>query len=174
MTAYEMCLRMNGWTMPQTYTVKTPSGGLHFYFKARLGAVYPGKLCPGVDLKSKGYVMAPPSQAYLKRAGVMGQYSVIAMEDVAPAPDWLEAQASSSRSTPLALVTEQVSDHEEVQELLKFVSPDVPYDKWISVLMAIHGATQGSGQGMDLAIALVCSRRDVYARGDQPQVARLQ
>lgn len=145
--------------MPKTFTVKTPSGGLHYYFRVKPGACYTKRLCPGVDIKWNGHVVVPPSQAYSKRLGGVGKYSVLSMVDIAPAPDWLEAlappaiSAPPAPSTPFALAAERVPDHEEVAELLKFISPDISYDTWINVLMAIHGATQGSGQGMDLAIA---------------------
>jgi hypothetical protein len=56
--------------MPPTYTVRTPSGGLHFYFR------YPAdgriirndagsKLGPGLDIRGEGgQVVAPPTQGY--------------------------------------------------------------------------------------------------------------
>lgn len=46
----------------QTYQVKTPSGGAHFYF---LGTAPCGTPLQGVDLKSSGgYVLCPPSTGY--------------------------------------------------------------------------------------------------------------
>ncbi|MFJ4626184.1 phage/plasmid primase, P4 family [Streptomyces sp. NPDC088847] len=69
--------------MPNTYTVMSPSGGLHFYF------AYPDfdlgqhlSLFPGTDVKADwGYVGAPPTPNYM----------VINNAPVAPAPDWLLA-----------------------------------------------------------------------------------
>ena len=50
--------------LPITHTVKTPTGGFHFYFafpdelkREQLKS----ELAPGVDLKFNGYVVAPPS-----------------------------------------------------------------------------------------------------------------
>jgi hypothetical protein len=43
-----------------TYTVKTPRG-FHLYYLAESGVTYAGKLRDGVDVKHKGYVVAPPS-----------------------------------------------------------------------------------------------------------------
>lgn len=46
--------------LPTTWTCATPSGGVHIYF-ADDGSSYRGKLGDGIDIKSKGYVIAPPS-----------------------------------------------------------------------------------------------------------------
>jgi putative DNA primase/helicase len=67
--------------LPNTYTVMSPSGGLHFYF------AYPDfelgqhlGLFQGIDVKSdKGYVAAYPTTGYM----------IINQAPVAPAPKWL-------------------------------------------------------------------------------------
>lgn len=141
-----------GKVMPETFTVRTPSGGLHYYFRAIPGTVYPGKLCAGVDLKWKGYVMAPPSQAYSTRLGDVGKYSISLWVDIAPAPDWLAKPVSPARTTPPALATQQAPDYQEIYELLQYIDPDLSYGKWLNVLMAVHGASCGSSQGMHAAI----------------------
>jgi len=47
--------------VPQTYTVRTPSGGLHLYFKGSLPGSA-GKLGRGIDTRGRdGYVLVPPS-----------------------------------------------------------------------------------------------------------------
>ncbi len=51
-------------SVPETWTVETPGGGLHFYFEHPGETVVPGikGWMPGVDIKSDGgYVCAPPS-----------------------------------------------------------------------------------------------------------------
>jgi len=35
--------------------------GIHYYFEAPMGLTPPGKLADGIDIKYKGYVVAPPS-----------------------------------------------------------------------------------------------------------------
>jgi hypothetical protein len=46
--------------LPRTWTVLTPGGGAHYYFRCDEGAdLLP--LGPGIDLKHQGYVVAPPS-----------------------------------------------------------------------------------------------------------------
>ena len=61
-------LARQGFKLPKTVTVETPSGGLHFYFKHNpavpnsVGTETKG-LAPGIDIRSQnGYVVAPPSQ----------------------------------------------------------------------------------------------------------------
>lgn len=62
----------------ETFTVAT-GDGLHFYYKAPLGATFPGKLRDGVDIKFNGYVVS---------AGSMHEngkfYQIV--KDIEPAP----------------------------------------------------------------------------------------
>jgi len=57
------------YAIPKTYTVRTPSGGYHFYYKLPESInpdtfSPPSTLSPGVDVKWNGWVGAPPSQGY--------------------------------------------------------------------------------------------------------------
>jgi len=47
--------------LPHTWTVLTPSGGQHFYFRYRGVGRVVGSLGDGIDVKHDGYVVAPPS-----------------------------------------------------------------------------------------------------------------
>lgn len=72
-----------------TYTVTTPSGGLHFYYSLEPGWMIgnsASKLGPGIDVRAQGgYVVAPPSET---AAGLYEVDDGFASE-VAPAPLWL-------------------------------------------------------------------------------------
>jgi len=57
--AWQRWLADQALSEPATTEVITPSGGRHLYFLSRPGAVYPGQVCPGVDIKHKGYVLLP-------------------------------------------------------------------------------------------------------------------
>ena len=85
--------------LPTTYTVRTGSGGLHFYFAMPDFDVTnsPGQLRgTGIDVRGEGgQVVAPPS---VTPAGV---YTVESSAPVAPAPGWL---LDLIRPRPLALV----------------------------------------------------------------------
>lgn len=56
--------------MPPTYTVRTPSGGMHFYFKhptdgSTIRNDAGSKLGPGLDVRGEGgQVVAPPTPGY--------------------------------------------------------------------------------------------------------------
>ena len=51
-----------------TVQVETQGGGKHFYFAAEVGASYASTLGKGIDIKHRGYVVAPPSK------GLAGTY----------------------------------------------------------------------------------------------------
>ena len=53
---------MVGREMPATLRQKSARGGTHYIFRASKGASYPGKLCSGVDIKYKGYILVAPSR----------------------------------------------------------------------------------------------------------------
>ena len=47
--------------IPQTLIQRSASGGTHYIFKASDNKQYPGKLCKGVDVKYRGYILLSPS-----------------------------------------------------------------------------------------------------------------
>ena len=80
--------------MPPTYTVTTPSGGYHYYFKLPVSVnpdtfFPPGQLAPGVDVKYNGWVAAPPTQGYMPCWGTIA--------DIATAPPSLMMEFDSRR-----------------------------------------------------------------------------
>ena len=77
-----------GW--PSTFTVATPSGGLHLYFRVSAGDGFASAIgwLPGVDIrgpgrKTGGYLAGPGSVT------AAGRYVVAADVEVAPLPRWL-------------------------------------------------------------------------------------
>jgi hypothetical protein len=67
--------------LPETLTVRTPSGGLHLYYKHVAGLTNrSGGLPDGIDIRADGgYVIVPPSEGY----------SVTRRAPIADAPEWL-------------------------------------------------------------------------------------
>lgn len=59
-------LKADGKQLPPTKTVRTKSGGFHYWYAVPEDVVMRGKLGPGVDVKraGKGYVIVPPSPGY--------------------------------------------------------------------------------------------------------------
>jgi P4 family phage/plasmid primase-like protien len=82
--------------LPATYTVRTPSGGIHYYFRFPEGIDVrndQGKvIAPGVDIRGiGGYVVAPGMRATYDKHGVHfdGTYDVIDDSAIAHAPEWI-------------------------------------------------------------------------------------
>lgn len=73
--------------VPQTRTARTPSGGIHLYYRVPVGVrirCSAGGIGPGVDIRGDGgYVVAPPS------AIETGSYLWIGDRPMADAPQWL-------------------------------------------------------------------------------------
>jgi hypothetical protein len=75
-------LNANSHRMPQTYTIKTASGGLHIYLRHFGERVKnsQSKVAPGIDVRGDGgYVIVPPSPGY----------QVADDAPIADCPDWL-------------------------------------------------------------------------------------
>lgn len=69
---------------PETYTVRTPSGGLHRYYAGSLPPSV-AKLGPKFDTRGRGsYVLVPPSVVDGK------PYEVLHDREIAPVPAWIE------------------------------------------------------------------------------------
>jgi len=84
--------------LPETFTVRTPSGGSHFYYDDpnHIG-LYCNKLLPGVDIRGdgKGYVVLPysvlPARSYVILNGDVS-------DTLAEMPCWLEAKLREKKS----------------------------------------------------------------------------
>jgi hypothetical protein len=77
-----------GW--PSTFTVATPSGGLHLYFRVSAGDGFASAIgwLPGVDIRGPGQKVG----GYLAGLGTVtaaGRYVVAAGAEVASLPRWL-------------------------------------------------------------------------------------
>ena len=84
-----------GREVPATRTVRTPSGGLHLYFRAPDGVdvrCSNSRLADGIDVKGNGgYVLAPPSSTET------GPYTYVSEDPIAEAPEWLLNEIAVSR-----------------------------------------------------------------------------
>jgi len=131
-------------------TVNTGSGGgsQHLYFKAPADVSMVTHLAdyPGIDFKSSGYVVGPGSAH--KSGGVYEADGY--PEDITDAPEALinllkrpERHRSEFNGHTVDLA------HNDIADMLAHIpNNDLPYDEWISIGMAIHHATDGSGFGL--------------------------
>lgn len=63
--------------LPETYTIRSPRGGFHFYFRGELPSTVK-KLAPHIDTRGKGgYVLLPPSYVRNPAKGIDGAYTVV-------------------------------------------------------------------------------------------------
>lgn len=71
--------------LPDTWTVRTPRGGLHLYYQGHLPpSVGKSGLAPHVDTRGdNSYVLLPPSST------ADGVYTVVCEADIAPLPEWI-------------------------------------------------------------------------------------
>ena len=84
------------WGVFATYTVSTPSGGRHYYFRAiaarSCSPRIRGKRYKGVDIRGDGgFVVSPPSQIGDRT------YKVLGDNEVLDAPDWLLEPGGADR-----------------------------------------------------------------------------
>lgn len=77
--------------LPTTYTVQTPSGGMHYYFKfdPRVKRTI-SFIAKHIDTIVNGYCLIPPSIIHGR------QYKVIVDASIVPAPAWLIKLASNT------------------------------------------------------------------------------
>ena len=73
----------------ETYTVRTWSGGLHFYYADAEGVLAnsAGALGPDIDTRGNGYVLGAGS--FVREDEREGAYEVLDDRDPAPLPDWV-------------------------------------------------------------------------------------
>lgn len=112
--AWNTLLEENG-GLPATYSVRTPSGGLHYYFRFPDGTDVrndQGKvISEGVDIRGiGGYVVAPGMRASYEKHGIQysGEYVVIDDSPIAQTPDWI-AERFKAREQEKAAKAERVN-----------------------------------------------------------------
>ncbi|MEM8595021.1 MAG: phage/plasmid primase, P4 family [Pseudomonadota bacterium] len=149
--------------LPETFTQASPRGGLHFVFSASPDDTFPAKLCSGVDLKHRGYILLGPS-VFEGRS-----YQVTNDAAPAPCPDWVPRKGVASHShLAFGSPAFEKTGASEVEELLSWIDPDAHgYDAWLEVLQALHAHFDGGAEGLQLAEAW-SSQGAKYNPGEVP------
>ena len=146
-----MQLELDGFELPPTFTVSTPSGGEHLYFRTpkalRQGT---DTLGSGIDTRSLGgYVLGPGSIVDNK------EYRVTDSRQIAPAPDWLVQKLGAARER-------SKSD----SKALPHIEPDRAAQRASAWLLTAPVAVEGQGgdaKAYDTAIHL----KDLGCDADQ-------
>ena len=146
-----MQLELEGFDLPPTFTVATPSGGEHLYFRTpkalRQGT---DTLGSGLDIRSLGgYVLGPGSVVDDK------EYRVTDSRQIAPAPDWLV--------TRLGAVREQ--SKLDSKTLLN-IEPDRAAQRASAWLLTAPLAIEGQG-GDDTTYKVALHLKDLGCDADQ-------
>lgn len=132
--------------------VATPNAGNHHFF--RQPTITPlgngrGSLPPGIDVRGAGgYVVAPGAVMQDGRF-----YELFGnLEAAPPIPEWLIKILTGRRdppsghdTVPAGPTSSSSPDSDEIAELLSHIDPDCSYHDWVSVLMAVHAETGGTG-----------------------------
>ncbi len=106
----------------RTFTVATPSGGQHRYFRmppdtAHLPTTTTGRLGPGLDTRGRGgYVVAPPTTLTPAVA-----YRVVCPARPAPAPRWLVDQLTAPGRSTSSPKSDQSGSGSIVHHHLRYV-----------------------------------------------------
>ncbi|WP_170381946.1 AAA family ATPase [Ruegeria atlantica] len=134
------------------FVVRTPSGGLHLYFRGVDDlTISQSDIAPGIDTRGHGgFVFAPGART------VFGEYK-IERGDLWDLDELLLGKLPERIRTALIRKNEVSEEDQsepgeyaaaELMRPLSFIPSDLPYGKWVDILMAIHHATGGSEAGL--------------------------
>lgn len=129
------------------FVVNTGSGGgsQHHYFSLfeAMPLVQSHADYPGIDFKTSGYVIGAGSihasgAEYEKERGIP--------QKITQAPDALVALLKKPSAFRVSTDAGDLDvDAEHMRSLLSHISPDISYEVWVKLGMAIHHCMQGSG-----------------------------
>ena len=134
-----------------TFTVKTQSGGFHYYYESKEVSKDKTGVVNGVDIKCDGYVLAPGSDINGNK------YQVIENIPIAPVPlfSFIKEEPPKAKNSFLEAIEKQNSitrpnsntdslktsknELEKLKVALGYIKPE-GYEEWIKVGMAIKEA----------------------------------
>jgi hypothetical protein len=158
---------------PETFRVRTPSGGGHVYFKGTLGSTA-GKIAPGIDTRggNTGYVLVPPSYVVDPVKGYEGSYCAEGEIDTfAPLPEWISQAVNTPRyhdqeTRDFVERSQKVPvPQDDLVAILRHLDPDCGYDEWYRYVGAIR-ATRLAGVSEDETDARLLEITQAWSRGD--------
>ena len=141
---------LDGALLSCNFIVRTGSGGdsRHLYFKAPENLSLLGKHpdYPGIDFKSTGYVVGVGSQHI---SGAKYELLSGSLEDISDAPSKLISKLIRAEVHRTEYNGRKVDvANADITSMLGYINPDVEYDTWSKIGMAIHHTT--NGEGIDL------------------------
>jgi hypothetical protein len=140
-----------GRPVPRTFTVSTPSGGAHLYFRAPAGVRLRNtvaRLAPMIDTRAAGgYVVGPGSQIDGKR------YEIVDDAPIAPVPRWLVRE-----------LIQRTRAAEQPPMLPPNAHPGVPGERMPNAAAAAYGAAALHNEVERMLAARVGTRNDTLNR----------
>jgi hypothetical protein len=142
--------------LPDTLTAESPSGSIHYYFKRPAGREIRNSastIAPGVDVRGEGgMVIAPPS---VKAGTLNGAYTFTSNFELAEAPDWLVDMAAATSGGNCEYEEREPNSELEAANIEVVAAavevipnPDLDWESWNTIGMAIFAATGGSSVGL--------------------------
>jgi hypothetical protein len=148
--------------LPPTLTVRTPSGGLHYYFKETNTVRHVMRVSAfGQDVDSTNYVVLPG--CVLDPGGDNGDggaYTIINDAPITPAPDWFAEYLDKSEAPAVEQVPEVELDQDaNVQWAIDYLTNDSPPciqgKNGENTMLLVYGTLKDRGISLDSAIDLV-------------------
>lgn len=131
--------------LPETVDVRTGGGGFHSWFNYPKDAIINNRtgFMPGLDIRGQnGYVVAPPS---LHMSGKKYEFTEKCPNKTADAPQWLIDMIQTKKkedrqplSTDHSTGAKSEWSVEEVNRMLDVLDPDMSYQQWLEIGMALH------------------------------------
>ncbi len=127
--------------VPETYTVRTPTGGCHLYYKYDASTSVGNRVSflPGLDIRGDGGFVVGPGSPHANG----GTYTLVDDRPLAEAPDWL-LEAARKRSPAQEVPVPLTPDAPEYEEYIRRAMED---------LQAFPPAVEGNGGDLQLFLA---------------------
>ncbi len=124
---------------PPTYTVKTPSGGYHLYYKYQQGFTVSANAYPDlpyVDIRGdSGFVVAPPSIT------PNGEYTIINDTEIQPFPLYMFPQVKPKKSLMDITTAKNGSRNDSITSLIGLLLQATSEEKWATEVLPVALST---------------------------------
>jgi hypothetical protein len=155
--------------LPNTLTVRSPSGGRHYYFTETNIVKHQMRVSAfGPDVDSTNYVLLPGC-----RLTTGGAYTIINDAPIAPAPDWLAEYLRESDDTEVEQIPQVELEQDAnmawaIQFLTHDAKPSVQGRNGEFALLMAAAALKDHGISQRTAIELLDKHYNVEGRCDPP------
>lgn len=153
--------------LPETLTVRSPSGGFHLYFEEANGVTHEMKLNAfGKDVDSTNYVLVPG--CWLSNGK---QYVTEKDLPLAPTPEWfaeylVKTEVATTDQTPEVDMDKPANISWAINYLTKDAPPSIAGSNGENTMLLVYGMLKDNGISLDKAIELVEEYYNIYGKCD--------